>query len=142
MTENLIVLLVGKGAREHALAWKLSQAPSVKKVLVFPGNAGTEQGHTKVSNLETDFEATDYRRLAELATEIGVGLAVVGPDDAVVDGIEGFFRAVGIPCFAPTKEAAELEGSKTFAKDFMRKYNIPTATYWNFDDIESAKAYV
>ncbi|KAI8677135.1 Phosphoribosylamine--glycine ligase [Fusarium sp. Ph1] len=142
MAENLIVLLVGKGAREHALAWKLSQAPSVKKVLVFPGNAGTEQGHAKVSNLETNFEATDCRQLAELATEIGVGLVVVGPDDAVVDGIEGFFKDVGIPCFAPTKEVAELEGSKTFAKDFMAKYNIPTAAYRNFDDIESAKAYV
>ncbi|KAJ3469130.1 hypothetical protein MRS44_003195 [Fusarium solani] len=119
MAENLIVLLVGKGAREHALAWKLSQAPSVKKVLVFPGNAGTEQGHPKVSNLETNFEATDYRQLAELTTDIGVGLVVVGPDDAVVDGIEGFFKDVGIPCFAPTKQAAKLEGSKTFAKDFM-----------------------
>ncbi|KAJ4170103.1 hypothetical protein NW754_006246 [Fusarium falciforme] len=142
MADNLIVLLVGKGAREHALAWKLSQAPSVKKVLVFPGNAGTEQVHPKVSNLETNFEATDYRQLAELATEIGVGLVVVGPDDAVVDGIEGFFKDVGIPCFAPTKEAAELEGSKTFAKDFMAKCNIPTAAYRNFDDIESAKTYV
>lgn len=142
MAESLIVLLVGKGAREHALAWKLSQAPSVKKVLVFPGNAGTEQGLARVSNLETNFEATDYRQLAELATEIGVGLVVVGPDDAVVDGIEGFFKDVGIPCFAPTKEAAELEGFKTFAKDFMAKYNIPTAAYRNFDDIESAKTYV
>ncbi|KAM6526902.1 hypothetical protein FSOLCH5_002981 [Fusarium solani] len=142
MAENLIVLLVGNGAREHALAWKLSQAPSVKKVLVFHGNAGTEQGHPKVSNLETNFEATDYRQLAELATDIGVGLVVVGPDDAVVDGIEGFFKDVGIPCFAPTKQAAKLEGSKTFAKDFMAKYNIPTAAYQNFDDIESAKAYV
>lgn len=142
MTNNLTILLVGKGAREHALAWKLSQSPSVKEVLVFPGNAGTEQGHAKVSNLEADFKATDYRRLAELAAEIGVGLAVVGPDDAVVDGIEGFFKAVGIPCFAPTREAAELEGSKTFAKDFMQKYNIPTAAYRNFDHVEGAKAYV
>ncbi|RSL93086.1 hypothetical protein CDV31_014862 [Fusarium ambrosium] len=144
MTENLTVLLVGKGAREHALAWKLGQAPSVKKVLVFPGNAGTDQaqGHAKISNLEADFEATDYRRLAEFSIEIGVGLAVIGPDDAVVDGIEGFFKDVGIPCFAPTKEAAELEGSKTFAKDFMAKYSIPTAAYRNFDDVESAKAYV
>ncbi|RSL65606.1 hypothetical protein CEP54_004098 [Fusarium duplospermum] len=142
MAENLIILLIGKGAREHALAWKLSQAPSVKKVLVFPGNAGTEQGHVKVSNLETNLKAADYRQLAKLATELEVGLTVVGPDDAVVDGIEGFFKDVGIPCFAPTKEAAELEGSKTFAKDFMAKYKIPTAAYRNFDDIESAKAYV
>ncbi|UPK89142.1 hypothetical protein LCI18_000077 [Fusarium solani-melongenae] len=130
MTENLIILLVDKGAREHALAWKLGQGPSVKKVLVFPGNAGTDQaqGHAKISNLEADFEATDYSRLARLATEIGVGLVVVGPDDAVVDGIEGFFK--------------DLEGSKTFAKDFMQKYNIPTAVYRNFDDVESAKVYV
>ncbi|KAF4472160.1 phosphoribosylamine-glycine ligase [Fusarium albosuccineum] len=140
--KDLTVLLIGKGAREHALAWKLSEAPSVKKVLVFPGNGGTQRGNEKISNLEPDIEPTNYLELARIAADIGVGLAVVGPDDAVVDGIESFFRQAGIPCFAPTKEAAELEGSKAFAKNFMKRHDIPTAAYQSFDDLERAKTYV
>ncbi|KAM5351435.1 hypothetical protein ACJ41O_004158 [Fusarium nematophilum] len=140
--QSLVVLVVGKGAREHALAWKLSLAPSVKEVLVFPGNGGTDQGHSKISNLQADIEPNNYRQLAGLATEIGVGLVVVGPDDAVVAGIEEFFTAANIPCFAPTREAAKLEGSKTFAKDFMKKYGIPTAEFRSFDDVDKAKTYV
>lgn len=136
----LRILLVGKGGREHALAWKLSQSPSVEHVFVYPGNGGTARGLDKVSNVED--HVPDYAALASLAREMLIGLVVVGPDDDVVGGIEKSFRDSGIPCFAPTKEAAELEGSKTFAKDFMQRHSIPTAAYRNFDDVDAAKAYV
>ncbi|WDK12841.1 phosphoribosylamine-glycine ligase [Colletotrichum graminicola] len=137
---HLRILLIGKGGREHALSWKLSHSPSVDHVFVFPGNGGTAKGLSNVSNIREDI--TDYTELVSLAQALAIDLVVVGPDDAVVGGIEGFFRNSGIPCFAPTKEAAEIEGSKAYAKDFMRKYGIPTAAYKNFDDISLAKTYV
>ncbi|TEA11177.1 Bifunctional purine biosynthetic protein ADE1 [Colletotrichum sidae] len=137
---HLRILLVGKGGREHALAWKLSHSPSVDHVFVFPGNGGTAKGLAKVSNIRQNI--TDYTELVSLARHLAIDLVVVGPDDAVVGGIEGLFRDSGIPCFAPTKEAAEIEGSKAYAKGFMKKYGVPTAGYEIFDDIGLAKAYV
>ncbi|KAH7176175.1 phosphoribosylglycinamide synthetase [Dactylonectria macrodidyma] len=146
---RLIVLVIGKGAREHALAWKLSQAPSVRHVFVYPGNAGTQDGLANVSNLAlAGFtenpvnQATDYEQVAQTAKALNVGLTVIGPDDAVVDGVEEHFRHVAIPCFAPSKAAAELEASKVFAKAFMNKHNIPTAAHRSFNDVEDAIAYV
>src|SRR5690349_10869495 len=125
MDVGLKVLLVGKGAREHSLAWKLAQSPSVQHVYVVPGNGGTSDvpGVTNVRFIRV----SDYPGVLALATSLGIGLVVVGPDDAVVGGIEAYFRGTGIPCFAPTKVAAEIEGSKAFAKDFMRRHKIPTA---------------
>ncbi|KAF4952678.1 hypothetical protein FGADI_6568 [Fusarium gaditjirri] len=142
---SLTVLVVGKGGREHALAWKLSHARSVRHVYVFPGNAGTEsivseKGSAEISNLKG--VSSDYGELAQRARELDVGLVVVGPDDHVVNGIAEYFRKVGVPCFAPSREAAELEGSKVFAKDFMNKYDIPTAQHRSFDNLEAAVAYV
>ncbi|KAK3942812.1 phosphoribosylglycinamide synthetase [Diplogelasinospora grovesii] len=134
------VLLVGKGGREHALAWKLSTSPSVEHVYVVPGNAGTET-LAKTSNI-TDVAANDYPALVTLSKELSIGLVVAGPDDVACDGIEGYFRDSGIPCFAPSKEAAALEGSKTFAKNFMRRHNIPTASYSSLDNHEHAQAYL
>ncbi|MCJ1349790.1 hypothetical protein MMC31_008031, partial [Peltigera leucophlebia] len=138
---NLRILLVGKGGREHALAWKLSQSPMVEHIFVVPGNAGTAFGLIKVSN-HTATAANDFPNLVLLAKKLHIGLVVAGPDDVVVDGIEGYFRESGIPCFAPTKEAAELEGSKTFSKDFMRRHGIPTANYQNFSQYQPAKDYI
>ncbi|KAM0548517.1 hypothetical protein ACHAPJ_009840 [Fusarium lateritium] len=138
--KSLTVLVVGKGAREHALAWKLSQGKSARHVFVFPGNAGTQEGMPDVSNL-ADI-SLNYRELAQRAKELDVGLVVVGPDDDVVNGIERYFREVNIPCFAPSREAAELEGSKVFAKDFMKKHKIPTANHSSFDNLKDASAYV
>ncbi|KAL9080405.1 MAG: hypothetical protein Q9157_000790 [Trypethelium eluteriae] len=129
----------------------------VEHVYVVPGNAGTAALY-KASN-RADTASDDYPGLVVLAKNLQIGLVVVGPDRAVVDGIEGYFRQSelalshvimeitltlrgGIPCFAPTKEAAELEGSKSFAKDFMRRHNIPTARYENFNDLEAAKRHV
>ncbi|UNI18878.1 hypothetical protein JDV02_005116 [Purpureocillium takamizusanense] len=137
----LRVLLIGKGGREHAIAWKLSQSPSVAHVFVCPGNGGTARGRDNVSNIQAP-AGSDYASLVSLANDLNIGLVVVGPDEDVVAGLEGFFRRGGIPCDAPTKEAAELEGSKTFAKDFMRRCGIPTAEYQNFDDVAAAKEYV
>ncbi|KAL6796333.1 phosphoribosylglycinamide synthetase [Trichoderma sp. SZMC 28013] len=147
-TRKLLVLLIGSGGREHALAWKLSQSVSVEHVFVFPGNGGTVQTE-KIFNVvdENITSEQDYSALVTLALKLNIGLVVVGPDSAIVDGIEGYFRESGIPCFAPSKESAELEGSKTYAKDFMRKYKIPTAGYQNFDlsvatNLELAKEYI
>ncbi|KAI9806206.1 MAG: hypothetical protein M1825_006321 [Sarcosagium campestre] len=141
MTDRLRVLLIGKGGREHALAWKLSQSSRVEEIFVCPGNGGTEAGLPKVQNIISVPE-NDYPGLVQLAERLKVNLVVPGPDLAVVDGIEGFFRDVGIACFAPSKAAAQLEGSKAFSKDFMKRNGIPTAEFEHFDDYETAKKYL
>ncbi|CZT42235.1 uncharacterized protein RSE6_02092 [Rhynchosporium secalis] len=134
------ILLVGRGGRESALAHKLSQSNQVAKIFVAPGNGGTAQGIPKVSNIDADDE--DFQGLVALAKKLDIALVVPGPDAPIVNGIEGYFREAGIPCFAPTKEAAQLEGSKAFSKDFMAAHNIPTAEYRNFTDFEKAGDYV
>ncbi|KAK4456038.1 phosphoribosylglycinamide synthetase [Podospora aff. communis PSN243] len=138
--ESLRILLVGNGGREHALAWKLSQSPLVETIVAVPGNGGTA-GLPKVTN-NTSVPADDYPGLVELARKERLNMVVPGPEAPLVDGIEGFFRDAGIPCFGPSKEAARLEGSKTFSKDFMKKHNIPTAAYENFSDYEKASEYL
>jgi phosphoribosylamine--glycine ligase / phosphoribosylformylglycinamidine cyclo-ligase len=136
----LRILLVGSGGREHALAWKLSQSPRVENILVVPGNGGTAN-LPKVTNV-SHVSAGDFPALVKLAQSKGVGLVVPGPEQPLVDGIEAYFRAVNIPVFGPSREAARMEGSKTFSKDFMRTHGIPTAAYENFADYEKALAYV
>jgi phosphoribosylamine--glycine ligase/phosphoribosylformylglycinamidine cyclo-ligase len=138
--ENIRILLVGNGGREHALAWKLSQSPLVESIIAVPGNGGTSTC-PKVTN-DSSVKADDYPGLVTLAQKNNVNLVVPGPEAPLVDGIEGYFRAVGIPCYGPSKLAARLEGSKTFSKDFMKKYNIPTAAYENFSDYEEARKYI
>ncbi|CZS88655.1 related to bifunctional purine biosynthetic protein [Rhynchosporium agropyri] len=140
MAAQMSILLVGRGGRESALAHKLSQSNQVAKIFVAPGNGGTAQGIPKVSNIDADEE--DFHGLVALAKKLDIGLVVPGPDAHIVNGIEGYFREAGIPCFAPTKEAAQLEGSKAFSKDFMAAHNIPTAEYRNFTDFERAGDYV
>ncbi|KAI9779263.1 MAG: hypothetical protein M1839_007515 [Geoglossum umbratile] len=139
--EPLRVLLVGGGGREHALAWKLSQSPLVEEIFVVPGNGGTVAGLAKVSNVVTT-PADDYPGLVDLARSLRVNLVVPSPEGPLVDGIEGYFRAANIACFGPSKEAARLEGSKVFSKDFMHRYDIPTAKYCSFGDHDSAQKYV
>lgn len=140
MSSSLRILLIGNGGREHALAWKLSQSPRVESIIVVPGNGGTAS-LPKVRN-DSTVAADDYPGLVALAQKNNVNLVVPGPEAPLVDGVEGFFRAAGIPCFGPSKEAARMEGSKTFSKDFMKKHAIPTAAYENFSDYESARAYL
>jgi phosphoribosylamine--glycine ligase/phosphoribosylformylglycinamidine cyclo-ligase len=134
------ILLIGNGGREHALAWKLSQSPQVESIFAVPGNGGTANC-PKTVNVDS-VSADDFASLVSFAQSKQVNLVVPGPEAPLVDGVEGFFRNAGIPCFGPSKEAARLEGSKTYSKDFMAKYNIPTAAYGNFSDFGKASAYI
>lgn len=131
------VLIVGNGGREHALAWKLSQSPSVTKVLVAPGNAGTALDAENV-----DIQATDIPRLIKFAQKEQVDLTVVGPEAPLVAGIVDAFEAAGLKVFGPSKAAAELEGSKVFSKELMRQANVPTADYRIFQSHHEAIEYV
>ncbi|RPB25650.1 phosphoribosylformylglycinamidine cyclo-ligase [Terfezia boudieri ATCC MYA-4762] len=134
------VLVVGNGGREHALASRLSQSKQVDHVFVAPGNGGTASGLDKVSNIPISQD--DFPALVHFAIDNGINLAVPGPEAPLVAGIEGCFRRVGIPCFGPSKEAAVMEGSKTFSKDFMARHNIPTAEYRNFTTYDEATKYI
>ncbi len=133
------ILLIGSGGREHALAWKLAQSPNVDAVLVAPGNAGTS-AEPKCRNV--DIASTDIEGLLKLARDEAVGLTVVGPEAPLVLGIVDRFRAEGLRIFGPTRAAAQLEGSKAFAKDFLARHRIPTGYYQVFDDVALAIDHV
>ncbi len=133
------ILIIGSGGREHALAWKASLSPHVGTVYVAPGNAGTV-GETHVENL--DISVDDFQGLADFAEKAAVALTIVGPEAPLVDGIVDFFGARGLRCFGPGRMAAQLEGSKAFAKDFMQRYGIPTAASETFGSLSAAQAYV
>ena len=135
------ILLVGSGGREHALAWKISQSPKVDKLFIAPGNAGTS-----TVGINVPMSATDFPAIREFVLANQVTMVVVGPEDPLVKGIYDFFKndpqLVSIPVIGPSKEGAQLEGSKDFAKAFMAKYNIPTAGYQTFSDAAEAHAYI
>ncbi len=133
------VLVIGSGGREHALAWKLAQSPRVDEVLVAPGNAGTAR-EDKCRNVAV--AATDLDGLLKLAADEGVAVTVVGPEAPLVAGVVDRFRAAGRRIFGPTAAAAQLEGSKAFAKDFLARHGIPTAYYAVHTDVDAALAYV
>ena len=123
------VLIVGPGGREHALAWKCALSPRVSQVLVAPGNAGTAREH-KVRNVPV--AAEDIAGLVALAREEKVDLTIVGPEAPLVAGIVDAFNDVRLPCFGPRRAPAQLEGSKAFTKEFLRRHRIPTAAYATF----------
>ncbi|MGJ8686605.1 MAG: phosphoribosylamine--glycine ligase [Spongiibacteraceae bacterium] len=133
------VLIIGSGGREHALAWKAVQSPLVETVYVAPGNAGTalENGVENINIANDNFDA-----LAEFAETNNVGLTIVGPEAPLVAGVVDFFNARNLPCFGPSKGAAQLEGSKAFTKDFLARHDIPTGYYQNFTEVEPALAYI
>ena len=131
------ILIVGSGGREHALAWKIAQSPKVEKIYCAPGNAGIAEYAECV-----DITAMEFDKLAAFAKEKEIDLTVIGMDDPLVGGIVDVFEAQGLRVFGPRKNAAILEGSKAFSKDLMKKYDIPTAAYENFDDPEKALAYL
>jgi phosphoribosylamine--glycine ligase len=133
------VLIIGSGGREHALAWRVVQSPNVETVYVAPGNAGTalDQGMENVAIGSDDIDG-----LLEFATENQVELTIVGPEAPLVAGVVDRFSAAGLPCFGPSAAAAQLEGSKAFAKDFMARHGIPTAAYGNFTEIDEAVEFV
>ncbi|MCD8249343.1 MAG: phosphoribosylamine--glycine ligase [Lachnospiraceae bacterium] len=131
------VLIVGSGGREHAIAWKVAESPRVDKIYCAPGNAGIAEYAECV-----DIGAMEFDRLADFAQEMGIDLTIIGMDDPLVGGVVDVFEARGLRVFGPRKNAAILEGSKAFSKDLMKKYDIPTAAYENFDDPEKALAYL
>ncbi len=133
------VLVIGSGGREHALAWKLAQSANVTEVLVAPGNAGTA-GESKCRNVS--LKVDDLNGLLALARSENVALTVVGPEIPLVAGVVDRFRAAGLRIFGPTAAAAQLEGSKAFAKAFLQRHKIPTAAYRVFDQVEPAIAYI
>ncbi|MBD9378846.1 phosphoribosylamine--glycine ligase [Pseudoxanthomonas sp. PXM04] len=133
------ILVIGSGGREHALAWKIAQSPRVAEVLVAPGNAGTAR-EDKCRNVAVG--ATEIDRLVELVKQEGVALTVVGPEAPLVAGVVDRFRSEGLRIFGPTAAAAQLEGSKAFAKDFLARHGIPTAHYAVFTETAPALAYV
>jgi phosphoribosylamine--glycine ligase len=131
------ILVVGSGGREHALAWKLAQSERVQMVFVAPGNGGTEiNPHLK------NIAISDPVQLLEFAIQEKVSITVVGPEVPLAAGIVNLFRDQGLKIFGPTKEAAQLESSKDFAKAFMQRHHIPTAEYQTFADVAQAHAYL
>ena len=133
------ILVVGSGGREHALAWKLAAPNSVSRVFVAPGNAGTAL-EPKLDNVALD--PMDIEGLAGFAKQNDCALTVIGPEAPLVAGIVDHFTEQGLACFGPTAGAAQLEGSKSFTKDFLARHDIPTASYAVFTEIEPALAYV
>jgi len=132
------VLIVGGGGREHALAWKVAQSDRVDQVFVAPGNPGTAS-EDKVSNV--DIAAEDLSALKTFAENEAIDLTIIGPENPLVDGIVDKFQQAGLSCFGPSKDAAILEGSKSFSKDFLQRHNIPTAEYQVFTEVDAAKEY-
>ncbi|MBU5470728.1 phosphoribosylamine--glycine ligase [Falcatimonas sp. MSJ-15] len=131
------VLIVGSGGREHAIAWKVSQSKKVDKIYCAPGNAGIAQIAECV-----DIGAMEFDKLVAFAKEKAIDLTIIGMDDPLVGGVVDAFEKEGLRVFGPRKNAAILEGSKAFSKDLMKKYNIPTAAYENFDSPEKALEYL
>ena len=133
------ILIIGSGGREHALGWKVAQSDKVSRVFVAPGNAGTAL-EDKLVNIDIGVE--DLDGLLEFAQKNEVAVTLVGPEVPLVMGVVDLFMAAGLRCFGPTKAAAQLEGSKAFAKDFLARHQIPTAAYGNFTEVDAAIAYV
>lgn len=133
------VLVVGSGGREHALAWSIARSDSIEEVLVAPGNAGTDI-EPKVRNVAID--ASDIDALSDWVEDFGIGLTVVGPEQPITEGIRDAFDLRGLKCFAPSKAAAQLEGSKSFAKSFMQRHRIPTAASFVTSSSREAIEYI
>ena len=133
------VLIIGGGGREHAMAWKCACSPRVRQVFVAPGNAGTAR-EPKVTNVL--IAAEDIPALVAFARRQQVDLTIVGPEQPLVAGVVDAFEAAGLRCFGPRANAAVLEGSKAFSKDFFQRHGIPTARYQNFTDLAAAEAYL
>ncbi len=133
------VLVIGGGGREHALAWKAAQSPLVSRVFVAPGNAGTA-GEPRMENV--GIGAEDLDTLLAFAQDQAMDLTIVGPEAPLVAGLVDHFQAAGLKCFGPNAQAAQLEGSKSFTKDFLARHAIPTADYQSFSEVEPALAYL
>ena len=133
------ILVIGSGGREHALAWCAARSEAIEQVFVAPGNAGTAR-EAKCENVPIG--VGDFEALADFAVERGVHLTIVGPEAPLVDGICDYFSERDLRCFGPSRQAAQLEGSKSFTKDFLARHHIPTADYQTFEILDEARAYV
>ncbi|QUH19936.1 phosphoribosylamine--glycine ligase [Alkaliphilus sp. B6464] len=131
------LLVIGGGGREHAIVWKLSQSPLVTEIFCAPGNAGIGKIAKNV-----DISSNNIDKLVEFSLEMNIDLIIVGPEEPLVEGIVDTFRQNNLKVIGPTKQAAQLEGSKAFAKDFMKKYDIPTAQYHEVTTFEEAKLVI
>ena len=131
------ILIVGSGGREHAIAWSVAKSPKADKIYCAPGNAGISEFAECVP-----IGAMEFEKLADFAQEKEIDLTIIGMDDPLVGGVVDVFEERGLKVFGPRKNAAILEGSKAFSKDLMKKYNIPTAGYENFDNAENALEYL
>ena len=132
------ILIVGSGGREHALGWKIKQSPLVEKIYFAPGNPGTKEIGENIPNIE----ATDIKKLLKFAKDKKIDLTVVGPETPLVLGITDVFRKEKLKIFGPSKRASQIEGSKTFSKEIMKKYKIPTAKYFLFNNFDQAKEHL
>ena len=133
------VLVIGSGGREHALAWKSAQDESVSKVFVCPGNAGTAL-ENKLSNISININ--DFNAIENFCIEENIDLVIIGPEQPLVNGLADYLQSKQIKTFGPSQAAAQLEGSKTFSKNFFIKYGIPTAAYAAFDNYDAAREYL
>lgn len=144
LAKPLRILLVGGGGREHALAWKLSSSPLVQTIFAVPGNGGTAS-LPKTKNI-SNVSPEDFKALVDFARDNDVNLVIPGPEQPLVDGIVNYVedntKGTSIWSFGPRQDAARMEGSKTFSKDFMKKFNIPTAAFENFSEYEPARRYL
>lgn len=133
------ILIIGNGGREHAMAWHIAKSHKIEKIFVAPGNAGTRL-ENKVENI--DISSTDISKLLAFAQENHIALTIVGPEAPLAAGIVDVFQEAHQPCFGPTQKMAQLESSKTFAKDFLKRHHIPSAEYETFTDADKAIAYL
>lgn len=143
MTQPINILVIGRGGREHALAWKLAQSPRVAKIWVAPGNGGTAQsrpGAAPIANVP--LLESDAVGLVDFAMHERIGLTVVGPEAPLAGGLVDTFWAAGLPCFGPSQAAAEIEASKAFAKAFMTRHHLPTGRYAVFSELSPALAHL
>ena len=130
--------MIGSGGREHALVWKLAQSPLAEKIFALPGNPGISE----LAECVDSIKASDHNAVIDFARRNSIELVVIGPEAPLVEGLADDLSAAGIKVFGPSKAAAQLEGSKIFAKQLMKKYGIPTARHEIFSDAEAARNYV
>ncbi|KAK2671010.1 Phosphoribosylglycinamide synthetase, C-domain [Fusarium oxysporum f. sp. vasinfectum] len=136
------VMLIGGGGREHAIAWSLSKSPKVELIICAPGNGGTARGSTKIKNCDPDIKATDLTGLLGVAETHRVDLVVPCSDSSIISGAVDFFETRGFRVFGPSKKAAKIEGSKSWAKAFMERHKIPTASYQSFSSPSEASLFL
>src|ERR1700710_2159807 len=132
------ILVVGSGAREHAIAWKVAQSPLLTELHAAPGNAGIAQA----GGINHDLDPTDVDAVTALAQEIAADLVIVGPEAPLIAGLSNRLKKYGIACVGPSAAAARIEGSKVFAKELMDRAQIPTARWEAFSDVQAALAAI